>query len=212
MITSCSKDTVEDGAQKPPVDETYGTLSPFGIFEGEWRLSKYGQTCEGEIVVSDNAIIMFDLPADYLLPRLGLVDETTKARYSDEPFYTTTAGYTYSNTNQSMSYTLQGYSDVITYSTISEIENAYTSKAAKAFSFGVMADGMSYRIDLIAVKDEPTAVFDIKTGLWTIGLPIDKITIINLTTGRQIPIETLDEKVPEKSAWTFIFRAARKIK
>ena len=109
LFASCSKDEIYDGEASQVIVNT-----PFGTYEGEWQLSKYGKTCPGTIEVDSNQI-RFDVPADYLLPRLGLVDETTKAEHPDEPFYTTTSDYTYSETSQIMRYSTLGYSTTALY-------------------------------------------------------------------------------------------------
>ena len=64
MALSCSKDfNYDDAAQESVQDSVY----PYGLFEGEWQLSKYGMTCEGRIEVRTDEIV-FDVPADYLFP------------------------------------------------------------------------------------------------------------------------------------------------
>ena len=73
---SCSKDNTDDqlipATQQSDKDTTNiisNLIVSSGIFEGEWRLSKYGKTCEGQIEVNGDEIT-FDIPADYLFPRL----------------------------------------------------------------------------------------------------------------------------------------------
>ena len=94
FLVSCSNDYMDNEQITDPVNPIENNNSPYGIFEGEWQLSKYGKTCPGTIEVDSDKII-FDLPADYLLPRLGLVDETSKAAHPNEPFFMTQSEYTY---------------------------------------------------------------------------------------------------------------------
>ena len=211
LAVSCSKDNLNDyeGLPTQTVESEY--VTPFGTFEGEWQLSKYGKTCLGEIEVDADKIV-FDIPADYLLPRLGFVSETSKAAYPDEPFYTTTSDYTYSNTSQVMQYSTLGYSSTAIYIQNESIVNESIPKEENGVSFGVKADDVDYNICLVGIKEQPTAVFDRSSNLWKLAIPIDKATIYNRKTGVQRSIAILDEDAPDKSAWLFVFRAQRRIK
>jgi hypothetical protein len=225
FILSCSKSDDDLASKEPQVIEK--TFNPIGTFEGKWKLSKYGLRYDGTIEVSDSAIT-FDLPADYLLPRLTLKDSIIKAdATTDEPIAKTEEEYTYYNTMQTLKFVQQGYSSDILYTTINSTSNAYTTldclievggqtfalpkPEEKTISFRVKAGDVDYRIDLLGIKEAPSAVFDATTGLWTIALPIDKATVYNLTTGRQIIVKYIDEEVPDRSAWLFVFRATSKI-
>ena len=225
LILSCSKDSMSD--YEPRVTEENND-TPKGTFEGLWKLSKYGLRYEGTIEVSDSAIT-FDLPADYLLPRLSLRDSVLKADVTtDEPIVKAESDYTYYNTMQTLKFVQQGYSSDVFYTTINSTSNIYTTldclvevggqtfalpkPEEKTISLGVKVGGVDYRIDLLGSKEQPSAVFDANTGLWTIALPIDKATIYNLTTGRQIIVRYVDEEVPYRSAWLMVFRATSKIK
>mgnify|MGYP006935962909 FL=1 len=73
FLVSCSKDDTDNVTV--PIDPSENSTTPYGTFEGEWQLSKYGKTCPGTIEVDSDKIV-FDLPADYLLPRLGLIANT----------------------------------------------------------------------------------------------------------------------------------------
>jgi hypothetical protein len=54
-----------------------------------------------------------------------------------------------------------------------------------SISFGVDADGVPYRIDLISKDKEAYADFDETTGLWTFNYWFNAFRIINRNTGRQ---------------------------
>lgn len=200
LMAACSKDHDDEIMTPTDVSEEHSDVSLKGNFEGEWRLSYYGATCEGKVEVNDSMFV-FELPSEYVLPRLGIVSDLTKTYYPDEPFYTTTSGYTYLKNTQRLRFALQGYSSEAIYSMISP----------SPLSFGVKADGTDYRIDLKGVKEQPTAVFDIRSGLWTLALTIDEISINNLSTGREIVVTAIDEKrSADKSAWLLVFRAAKR--
>lgn len=211
LFVSCSKDDMyNDDLACSPVHNTTLT-TPYGIFEGEWQLSKYGKTCPGTIEVDSDQII-FDLPVDYLLPRLGLVDETSKAAHPDEPFFTTTSDYTYSNITQVMTFSTLGLSADAIYIQNESIDNLTAPHDFNLTSFNVRADDINYTLNLIALKEQPSGIFDNNTGLWKLSIPIDKVAIYNQKTHAQMSILVLDEEAPDKSAWLFVFRAKRKIK
>ena len=209
LCVSCSKNKDYDLTSEPLPTQNVNT--PYGTYDGEWQLSKYGMTCPGKIEVDSNKII-FDIPADYLLPRLGLVDETTKAAHPDEPFYTTTSDYTYSETSQIMRYSTLGYSTTALYIQNEGFDCRDIPQVENSLSFNVKADDTDYTVSLFSIKEEPTAVFDLTTYLWKLAIPIDKATIYNRQTAAQMTVLMLDEEALDKSAWLFVFRAKKKIK
>ena len=212
VIASCSKD---DGVTMydPAIDQKQNEsqlIALEGTFWGEWRLSKYGMTCEGQIEVKGDEIA-FDVPADYLFPRLGIVTEDKKAMYPKEPLFTSDSAPSYSNTRQVMACSLQGYSETATYSQLSNRQGIEITTVGDIL-FDVKIEDVEYHIALTGIKDKPTAVFDFNTGLWTVAIPIDTVTITNKTTGTSLTSTYLDEDAPDKSAWLFVFRAAKRIK
>lgn len=217
VALSCSKDNDQlDSIPQPPENDTTDIsdkITSDGIFEGEWRLSKYGKTCEGQIEVKGDQIV-FDIPADYLFPRLSIVTEERKAMYPEEPLFTTIAPLTYLNTSQTMFCSTQGVSKDANYYDVKNIVGEGREKASfnNYPTFDIKVDGVDYNIDLIGIKEKPTAVFDINTKLWTVAIPIDQVSIYSHLSQKQIDAAYLDEERPEKSAWLFIFRATRKIK
>ena len=208
FLVSCSKDDTDNDHIS---DDRAQIATPYGTFEGEWQLSKYGKTCPGTIKVDSDQII-YDLPVDYLLPRLGLVDETSKAAHPDEPFFTTTSDYTYSNITQVMTFSTLGLSADAIYIQNESIDNLTAPHDFNLTSFNVRADDINYTLNLIALKEQPSGIFDNNTGLWKLSIPIDKVAIVNQKTQAQMSILVLDEEAPDKSAWLFVFRAKRKIK
>jgi len=213
VITSCSKDRIDDEiARLDPatIQNTSDNLALEGTFWGEWKLSKYGMTCEGQIEVTKDEIA-FDVPADYLFPRLGIVTEERKAKYPEEPLFTSDSAPSYSNTRQVMVCSLQGYSEAATYSQLSNRQGIEITTVGDLL-FDVKIEDVEYHIVLKGIKEKPTAVFDFNTGLWTVAIPIDTVTITNKKTGTSITSTFIDEEAPDKSAWLFVFRAAKRIK
>lgn len=216
MLTSCSKNIDDDIAYIPKVmEETPAVYAYEGTFEGEWKLSKYETTCKGQIQVRGD-VIGFDVPADYLFPRFMLDSEKKRVEYPDEPIFKSSVNMEYIGTVQLMACSLQGYSDDATYSQLNntgggnaEGENAYTTIGD--IEFGVMVEGVEYHIVLLGIKEKPTAVYDVNTGLWTIAIPIDEAKITNRKTGTPISIVFLDEEAPGRSAYLFVFKATKKL-
>ena len=220
VAMSCSKDNTDDVynqqiAQLSDKDTTNisSLIVSSGTFEGEWRLSKYGKTCEGQIEVNGDKIF-FDIPANYLFPRLGIVTEERKAMYPDEPLFTAIVGFTYLNTSQTMNCSTQGFSKEANYYGIINFsgDESETALFYNYPTFDIKVDDVEYNISLIGIKEKPTAVFDINTKLWTVAIPIDQVSVFSHLSQKQINSAYLDEERPEKSAWLLTFWAKRKIK
>ena len=218
MVMSCSKEHLDgDMAAElySPENKTVvsNQVDAVGTYEGEWRLSKYGMTCTGQIEVTADRI-MFDVPADYLVPRLALYDETKKAAYPEEPLFMDNAQREYFHTSQVMRSSTQGYSTDAAYSQLANVVAESPDAPPGDFSLllGVKADGVDYIISMTGIKEQPSAVFDVNTGLWTMAVPIDQVTVTNEKTGAKMSFAYLDEQAPERSAWLLVFRATRKIK
>ena len=200
-------------------DETYTTpvyteITPYGTFEGEWQLSKYDETCPGTITVYPDSII-FDMPAEYLTPRLGLVNETSKADHPKVPFFWPKSDYTYSKTTQKMSYSVLGYSTETIYIKNEKIDNQkMPHNYYNSPWFYVNADGVDYQVWFAGLKEQPSGVFNNVTGQWMLAIPIDMVTIFNgdiwEKTNVNISILMLDEDAPDKSAWLLVFKGFRK--
>ena len=217
---SCSKDDTDDVynqqiAQLSDKDTTVisGQIVSDGIFEGEWRLSKYGKTCEGRMQANGDKII-FDIPADYLFPRLGIVTEERKAMYPEEPLFDSNSGLSYFNTSQTMNCSTQGFSKEANYYGMINFsgDQSETALFYNYPTFDIKVDDVEYNINLIGIKEKPTAVFDINTKLWTVAIPIDQVSIYSQQSQQQINSAYLDKERPEKSAWLLVFRATKRIK
>ena len=220
VALSCSKDDIDDqlipATQQSDKDTTNiisNLIVSDGIFEGEWRLSKYGKTCEGRIEVKGDQIV-FDIPADYLFPRLGIVTDKRMAMYPEEPLFTSKSALTYFNTSQTMNCSTQGFSKEATYYEVMNIVGEGSDKTlfGNYPTFDIKVDDADYSIGLIGIKEKPTAVFDTNTKLWTVAIPIDQVSIYSHLSYSQINSAYLDEENPDKSAWLLVFRATKRIK
>ena len=221
VALSCSKDNTDDVynqqiAQLSDKDTTNiisNLIVSSGTFEGEWRLSKYGKTCEGQIEVNGDEIT-FDIPADYLFPRLGIVTDQRKAMYPEEPLFTSKSALTYFNTSQTMNCSTQGFSKEANYYGMINFsgDKSETALFYNYPTFDIKVDGVDYHISLIGIKEKPTAVFDNNTKLWTVAIPIDQVSIYSHLSYSQINSAYLDEENPDKSAWLLVFRATKRIK
>ena len=220
VALSCSKDDIDDHHDAPfPQSAENDTtvisdqIVSDGIFEGEWRLSKYGKTCEGRIEVKGDQIV-FDIPADYLFPRLAIVSDKRKAMYPEEPLFDSNSGLSYFNTKQTMNCSTQGVSKEANYYGMINFsgDQSETALFYNYPTFDIKVDGVDYHISLIGIKEKPTAVFDINTKLWTVAIPIDQVSVFSHLSQEQITSAYLDEERPEKSAWLLVFRATKRIK
>ena len=215
VAVSCSKEEVDDTfvirEQESVQDTTIisDLTIPGAIFEGEWRLSEYAMTCEGLIVVNSDSIV-FDIPADYLFKRLEIVTETNKYTYPDEPLFT--SSYTFFNTKQVMRYSTQGFSTNATYVQNIGVDNVTAPHGYNAVVFYAQTNNADYEITLYSIKEQPSAVFDNNTGLWTMAIPIDKVNIYNSMKYTNMNFEYLHKEAPDKSAWLLVFRATKRIK
>ena len=204
FFLSCS----EDETNTTPV---YIEITPYGTFEGEWQLSKYDETCPGTITVCPDSIL-FDMPAEYLLPRLGLVNETSKADHPKAPFFWPKSDYTYSRITQKMFYSILGYSTETIYIKNEKIDNLAWPYNNNKSRFYVYADGVEYEVTLTGIKEQPSGVFNNVTGQWMLAIPIDHVTIFNNDKWTKVDMSflMLDEDAPDKSAWLLVFKGFRK--
>lgn len=201
FFLSCS----EDETNTTPV---YTEITPYGTFEGEWQLSKYDETCPGTITVYPDSIL-FDMPAEYLIPRLGLVNETSKANHPKLSFFWPKSEYIYSRITQKMFYSIFGYSTESIYIKNEIMRNQvdWLSKTNYTW-FYVYADDVQYLVWLDSIKEQPSGVFNNVTGQWTLAIPIDQVEISS--DNNIMSFLMLDEDAPDKSAWLLVFKGFRK--
>lgn len=82
------------------------------------------------------------------------------------------------------------------------------------FSFGVDADGVSYRVDLTNKDKEVYADFDETTGLWSFNYWFSAFKIINLSTGQEysksITVSSTPQRNDKEDTILLEFKATRR--
>lgn len=190
LMVSCSKDTDvytrDYVSADTPVEQHL-----MGVFEGEWFYGDYAPA-KGTIKVDRNDIQM-DFPCELVF---GNILDGIRRDYllhpEEEKMHTDSIGniftastYSYSDPEQTITYKMSGASSEAIYASATLVENHFTNvKTQLDFSFGVIADGHKYQIDLINSKNEINAVFDLMTKLWTLVYRFRTIRVIDLDNGR----------------------------
>ena len=174
LMASCSKDTDYDALTYEYADIPV-QQQLMGVFEGEWFYEDYAPA-KGTIEVDGNNIQM-DFPCELVF---GNILDGIRRDYllhpEEEKMHTdsignifTASSYSYSDPEQTITYKMSGASSEAIYASATLVENHFTNvKTQLDFSFGVIADGHKYQIDLINSKNEINAVFDLTTRLWTL--------------------------------------------
>lgn len=209
LMASCSKDTNDDAIISEVADipaEQY----LMGVFEGEWFYEDYA-SAKGTIEVDRNNIQM-DFPCElvfgHILDRIQRHDflnqeEKNMLVWADKT-------YSYSDPEQTITYRMSGASSEAIYASATLVENHFTNvKTQLDFSFGVIADGHKYQIDLINSTNEINAVFDLTTRLWTLVYRFKTVRITDLENGMTIDITT-EQLVPDgkdRDSQTIVFKA-----
>ena len=191
LMVSCSKDTDvytrDYVSADTPVEQHL-----MGVFEGEWFYEDYAPA-KGTIKEDGNLHFLLDFPCkmvfgnildgmrrDYLLH-----PEEEKMHADSIGNIFTASTYSYSDPEQTITYKMSGASSEAIYASATLVENHFTNvKTQLDFSFGVIADGHKYQIDLINSKNEINAVFDLMTKLWTLVYRFRTIRVIDLDNGR----------------------------
>ena len=190
LMASCSKDAdvylSDYGLADIPVEQYW-----MGIFEGEWFYGDYAPA-KGAIKVDRNDIQM-DFPCEMVFGNILdgmrrnylLHPEEEKINADSIGNIFTASTYSYSDPEQTIAYRMSGASSEAIYASATLVENHFTNvKSQLDFSFGVIADGHKYQIDLINSKNEINAVFDLMTKLWTLVYRFRTIRVIDLDNGR----------------------------
>ena len=184
LMASCSKDTNYDALTYENADIPV-QQQLMGVFEGEWFYEDYAPA-KGTIKVDGNNIQM-DFPCELvfrnILDRMQRYDFFNSEEGNTHAWDETT--YSYSDPEQTITYKMSGASSEAIYASATLVENHFTNvKTQLDFSFGVIADGHKYQIDLINSKNEISAVFDLMTKLWTLVYRFRTMRIIDLENGR----------------------------
>lgn len=191
LMASCSKDSDvynrDYGLADTPVEQQL-----MGVFEGEWIYEDYAPA-KGTIKEDGNLHFLLDFPCEMVFGNIldGMrrnyllhpEEEKTNADSIGNIF--TASTYSYSDPEQTITYKMSGASSEAIYASATLVENHFTNvKTQLDFSFGVIADGHKYQIDLINSKNEINAVFDLMTKLWTLVYRFRTMRIIDLDNGR----------------------------
>ena len=196
LITSCSK---EEEVEKPinnsePVVPMSNHVMT-GEFEGEWNNLPADPT-NGSIVVSDEYIIIDELPAKLILNSMIFNINMSCLSYPEIKEQTIdsigniffASSYKYPKTGLEIKYEMDSFSDnCYTTKTLSiknmwsetstviniDYEQPQTGEAIvidpaepNTISFSVEADGVPYRIDLVSKDHECNARFDMNDNTW----------------------------------------------
>lgn len=209
LMASCSKDTNDDAITSEDADIPV-QQQLMGVFEGEWFYEDYAPA-KGTIEVDRNNIQM-DFPCElvfgHILDRIQRHDflnqeEKNMLVWADKT-------YSYSDPEQTITYKMSGASSEAIYASATLVENHFTNvKTQLDFSFGVIADGHKYQIDLINSTNEINAVFDLTTRLWTLVYRFKTVRITDLENGMTIDITT-EQLVPDgkdRDSQTIVFKA-----
>ena len=181
-----------------------------GKFDVEWNCLGM-QTTKGKIEADGEYFFLDDFPAETIFSKLiddirTSVSDTSEVR----THLTDTIGniffasdYKYYGTYQVLSHTKEDSCHTIIHCVMNDWDGiAWTitvhheppypdetifidSPDMMSISFGIDADGVPYRIDLISKDKEAYADFDEATGLWTFNYWFNAFRIINRNTGRQ---------------------------
>jgi len=218
MFASCSKDDESEvpWAEQQPEE---AKPEPTGKFEVQWSCMGI-PLAKGGIEIGDEYMSVGDFPAEalfgkiiYILResatdnpehRIHLADKIGNIFFADS--------YKYSNAVQVLKYVFSDSSHAAIKGIISvwSLDGwVITQDYGGTFiidppedltiSFGVEADGVPYRIDLVHQEKEPSADFDAATGLWSFTYWFDSFLISNLKTGQQYDKDIKVSGMPQRN-------------
>ena len=177
-----------------------------GVYEGEWVIDRQTVATAQLVVTPDSLEIT--LPERAVLQSSGV-----EALFSGDKMVGLSS-FDFQRTPQVIGYCIMGISKEANYANVYSNHYAYSDScegvdsmidvpAPDSFSFGVCVDEVFYRIDLLG-GEKGTAMYAFDTGLWSLGIPVDRIVITNLHT-REQQIKTLS------SSMMLIYNAKKKV-
>lgn len=226
LVTSCSKDEVEPVDNSEPVIPLT-SQEMTGEFEGEWSYT-YGHSQNGKIVVNDRYIFIDELLTDIIVLQLVddirdycLDHPEVEAQMKDSiGNFFFASSYKFPATDLQIKYNLVSYSDGSYSASILSMKNMWSDiittiiidkeppypsetiviaqPEPNTISFGVKADDVSYRIDLISKEHETTAELNMSTGLCVFQYWFNIIRINNLQTGQQYDAVIMNDGYPRR--------------
>ena len=216
LMMSCSKEDEDEVVvvEEPVIPVVTQELT--GEFDGQW--GTWGCSQNGKIVVNDGYIFIDELPTSIAVRQLIDETRKScryypeaEAKIKDEIgnfFFANT--YKYPTTDLEIKYKLNSYFEGVYSTSILSIKNMWSditisitiekeppypndtividAPEPNCISFGVEADSVPYRVDLVCKGKESTAKFNMTTGLWKFDYWFSSYRIINLQTGQQINI------------------------
>lgn len=181
LLASCVIDESDKSVEGDPSQSLADMMGASGNYEGEWVLN--GRMAAGAPLHVQGQVFEVVLPgealADYVAT-LGL----------DGGLLPDPASVPYSlwGTEQRMTFRLEGNSATTVYVSFTEIDNTFSEsgnlQVPGNVSFGISAGGQDYRVDLIGDR-ACTAMLDRATGLWSVGIPVDRVAITGQQSGKR---------------------------
>lgn len=222
LVTSCSKD--EDNTE-PVIPMASRELT--GEFEVTW--DHVEDSTVKTIMVNNEYIIIDELPTEGLFKSIAtdiqdacLNHPEIKANLADSIgniFFA--SSYKYPKTDLEIKYQLDSYQAPFYTTSIYSIRNNWSETSyninidyepphigetivigpaePNTISFGVEADGVPYRIDLVSKDHECTAEFNLNTGLWRFQYWFNTYRFINLQTGQHWDMKVVWEFLPRRT-------------
>lgn len=197
LVTSCSKDDDEPDCGVQNAEWS-------GEFEGEWSFLESREV--GKVMVEDGLFYIDQLPAEGILSELLSKLEP----YSTSGQLFSASSYDYNGCSQMLYFKFDQDSTSISYNRLSnyysyitlnlvnddngQIENIVIEPSAPmTFSFGIQANDIRYRIDLVSKDHVVNAEFDESSGSWVFNYWFSHIDLINLSKGKQFSFYLSDK-------------------
>ena len=187
LLASCSQDT----SVLSEVNEALDQLSAMGIYDGEWRVDTRSYVVgENRLTVKKDSI-EFVLPEEYIVSSgIRLWNDNLSSTLAQELLFLSSSEVEYYGVVQHIHYTWEGSSSNACYSELESLShNSVGEPVYGVYSFKVRFRDtpykVDYRIDLL-LSDKVTAMYDINTKMWTIMIPLDKIVVVNLKSGKKV--------------------------
>lgn len=176
VIDESGEDLKSEAA--PPLADMRGAT---GSYEGEWVLD--GRMGAGGPLRVQGELFEMPLPGEALAgyvaslgPDEGLLPDLASVPYSVW------------GTVQQMTCRLEGNSATTVYVSFTEVRNVFSEgvslQVPGTVSFGISTGGQDYRVDLIGDR-ACTAMLDRSTGLWSVGIPVDRVAITGQQSGKR---------------------------
>ena len=187
LLVSCSQDTSVISELNKSLDQ----LSAMGIYDGEWRVDTRSYVVgEGKLTVRKDSI-EFVLPEEYIISSgIRLWNDNLDSTLAQELLFSSSSEVEYYGIVQHVHYTWEGSSSNAYYSELVSLSNnSVGAPVYGVYSFKVRFRSTpyktDYRVDLL-LSDKATAMYDVNTKMWTIMIPLDKIVVVNLKSGKNV--------------------------